>query len=156
MRKYIFSAEDSTPENPGTTFYIVTLEDVKRAYQDDDNIIFNYLLNTEGLDAFSLDSLYGSVRIDNFIVICDTDGYDIEINGEMVDPETALDEYDLDDIESAGYVSDDVDDSTIRRYLSKYELATVDIDDIALELLQASHHFDAIVEAAQDLDLIEM
>lgn len=151
MRK-IIGADIQEPEQGGTAFYLIT-EDELKDYFGDENIVMKYLVDTKGFDAFNTDDMYGSIFIDSDeFVLCVTDGYDIRVGTELVDPETALEDYDISELDEYLKVPTD---EIFRRYFSEYELNPVDIDEVALELLQAGHHLSTIVADAKDLDLLD-
>jgi len=150
----VLGADIQEAEQIGTTFYIITEDALKSVYENDSNIVMKYLVNEGGFNAFDLSHLYGSEMIGDDFVLCVTDGYGINILGEEVDPELALEDFGFNTLYEAGYVVE-ADDTIIKRYLSKYEISpSVDIDDAAIELLNAGHHLYQIVEDAQELDLL--
>ncbi len=145
----IQAAVDST----GTTFYEVTDEMLQDFYRDDKNIVLTYLVRNEGLDAFdTVETAIGSAMIDGVLYVCVTDGAEIDVNGELVDPEYALDEYSIEEL--SDYIVP-ADAEVLKRFVSQYELRPVDLDDIAIELLNAGHSFSTIVQDAADLDLLD-
>lgn len=147
----IYGASSSLVE--GTTFYRVTPDQIRRYYSDDDNIIVKYLVRNEGLQAFDIDQIYGSALIGSDAYICVNDGEPIEVDGEEVDPEDALELFDIEDLQE--YIQD-ADDEIIRRYLSMYELDEFDLDSVAIELLSAGYSFVAIAQAAEDLERFDI
>lgn len=131
-------------QNPGTTFYSATVDDIIDAYGDVTlNAWIRQAFVDRGLDAIDYDhNLYGSAIIDDVLYICVTDGYDIEVNGEEVDPEEALSEYTPEDL------SDYIKPATaeiIRRYITEYELKTPDFESLAIDLLRDGHTFSKLV-----------
>lgn len=156
MIESIVGANIQTPDDPGTTFYIIHESDIRNMYSDDANIVFRYAVDLYGFDAFDTSRFYGSefISTDTF-VLCVTDGLEIEINSDLVDPESALSEYDIEVLAENGFVIEDPDEAIIRRFFSPYELSNdIDIDDIASELLRDGYHLRQIVEDAQELDII--
>ena len=155
MKRQIKSsvAIQAAVDSAGTTFYEVTDEMLQDFYRDDKNIVLTYLVRNEGLDAFdTVETAVGSAMIDGILYVCVTDGAEIDVNGELVDPEYALDEYSLEEL--SDYIVP-ADDEVLKRFVSQYELRPVDLDDIAIELLNAGHSFSTIVQDAADLDLLD-
>lgn len=131
-------------QNPGTTFYSATVDDIIDAYGDVTlNAWIRQAFVDRGLDAIDYDhNLYGSAIIDDVLYICVTDGYDIEVNGEEVDPEEALSEYTPEDL------SDYIKPATaeiIRRNITEYELITPDFESWAIDLLRDGYSFSKLV-----------
>ena len=152
MENLISSATIKPPEQSGTQFYIISVDDIKRAYGDS-NIVLRYLLDVYGLNIYNVQDMYGSAIIDGDLVLCVTDGYDIEVEGQEIYPEDALDDFGLSGVEP--YIVEDVPDDIIRRYLSNYEILA-DIDDVVLEMLEStSYTLYQILGAAEDLDLFD-
>ena len=150
--KKIIGADIQEPEQGGTSFYLIT-EDELKDYFGNENVVMQYLVDTKGFEAFNTDDMFGSAFLDaDEFVLCVTYGYDIRVGNELVDPETALEDYDISELDE--YVKVPTDE-IFRRYFSEYELNPVDMDEIALELLQAGHHLSTIVADAKDLDLFE-
>lgn len=141
--------DDSTN---GTTFYRLTDDDIQNYHKDNYNLITTYIRYNYGVGAFDLEKMYGSALIDGDLYICVTDGNYIYVNGEPTDPETALEDFDLDDLSE--YI-EPATDEIISRYATEYEFKPIDIDEIALELMRAGHHFTEIVKDAYDLDLLD-
>ena len=76
----------------GTVYYRVLAAQIESAYEDEDPFIY-YAVLEDGLDAINLDTMVGSKVIDDELFICQSDGQEININGEMVDPFVALEDY---------------------------------------------------------------
>lgn len=154
MKRVITAANTEDQRIQGTTFYQASEEDIKRYYHDSDNCIIEYLIHSRGFEALDLDSMYGSAVIDDMLYICVTDGDYIVVGDDVeVNPEEALETYDLDDLQR--YIKP-ITDTIIRRYVSEYEMKFPDIDDLALEMLEKDYSFTQIVKAAIELELIDM
>lgn len=142
-------------ENNGTMFYRCTLDQVINAHRDaNSNVWLIYALEEYGWNAIDFDhNLFGSALIDDDLYICKTDGYEININGENVDPETALEYYDIEEL--SGYI-ENADDDIILHSITTYELSNkLDINELAIQMLNDQYSFLDLVEAAKDADFIE-
>lgn len=144
----------ATPaKNSGTTFYATTAEDIIKAYDDNSsNIWVRQAFIEEGLDAIDYDNnLFGSAVIGDTLYICVTDGKEIEVNGTLVDPETALTDYTLDDLsEYTKNASADI----IRRYITEYEIKSPDFDKWAIDMLNDGVSFSDLVADYEDFDYV--
>ena len=142
------------PENTGTTFYKVTEDQLLKYYDKDKNPIARYIVSENGFNAFDLDLMYGSEVIGDALYYCDTDGFDIEVNGQEVAPEDALDKFGVDALTT--YIKD-ADTDFIKRHLSSYEFKPVNLDKVAADILDdGSITFTEMVKFAYDLDLIDL
>lgn len=137
----------------GTTYYRATLQDVEDAIQNDTaaNIWILKSFQELGWDAIDFKHrLFGSQIIDNDLYICETDGRDINVNGDMIDPESALLDYDIRQL--SAYVEDATDD-IILRYITTYEIKTPDFDKWAPDLLDDGNTFLQLADAAREFDI---
>lgn len=141
-------------ESVGTVFYRVTEDAVKEAFHSDKGNIWmaaEFEINSWNcIDADK--SLFGSVVIDDVLYLCVTDGQDISVAGDVVDPESALEDYDLEALTS--YIQD-ADESIILKYITEYEIKFEDIDNTAIYLLNEDISFVEIVKAAEEIGLID-
>ena len=139
----------------GTTFYYTDLDNVREVLRNNDlNIFAQYWLDQYGWEAINLkDNLFGSQIIDDLLYICVTDGSDMIINGEAVDPEFALEEYGVD--ACSAYIEPAPDD-IITRYISEYEIDVADFEEAAMELLKGGYSFAELYKAAEDYNFDEM
>ena len=113
-----------------------------------------YVINEYGWDALDFKhNLFGSEIIDDVLYICKTDGYEIQINGEDVEPEFALEDYSVEEL--SAYI-DDADDDIITNSITTYELKPIDLDEVSLRLLELGNSFIDVVKAAQDADIIDL
>lgn len=136
----------------GTTYYRITLKELTDAFSEQ-NLWLQKCIEERGFNAIDFDhSLYGS-RFDigekDVMYLCVTDGYDIEVNGEMVDPEDALDYHNP---APGGDLYQYVKPSTpeiILKNISEYEFKDPDFTQWAVSLLR---HYDFIdlMKAAQE------
>ena len=145
----IYRNTKSTPDGSGTTYYYITEDQLLKFYDKSDNVIMRYLVSENGFDAFYIEGVPGYAMFDDILYICDTDGADIMVNGKSIDPERALMKYtpdDLSEYEERGT------DSIIKRYLSEYELAEFDPNEVVLSMLDTGFaDFKEIVKSAKDL-----
>lgn len=137
----------------GTTYYRATLQDVEDAIQNDTaaNIWILKSFQELGWDAIDFkQGLFGSQIIDDDLYICETDGRDINVDGDMIDPESALLDYDIRQL--SAYVEDATDD-IILRYITTYEIKTPDFDKWAPDLLDDGNTFLQLADAAREFDI---
>lgn len=101
-----------------------------------------------GFEAIDLEhNLFGSYIDGNTIYFCDTDGEDIEVNGQMFNPEDAMEEFGPEVLES--YIQDATPE-IIRRFITPYELK-FDVDEGAYWLMKDGFGFTEIVKSYEDL-----
>lgn len=134
----------------GTTYYQITLDDVKNAMKDNNDANIWILKSFEelGWDAIDFDhNLFGSQIIDNVLYLCVTDGRNIEVGGGLVDPEAALEDYDVSEL--SAYVQE-ADEDTILKYITQYEIETPNFNKWAEDLLSDGYKFTDLVSAAQE------
>ena len=138
----------------GTTYYKATLDQVIDVYLGKyENVILSFLLGTLEWDVLNFRSaLYGSDVIDDVLYICVTDGMPIDVNGEEVDPEEALQDYDISELSE--YIKP-ADSEIISKYVTEYEFNPIDIDSVAVEMLEDGYSFQEIAQSAIKIDLIE-
>lgn len=83
--------------NSGTMFYAIDSdvfsEIILNTADESINIWQKYLIRAKGLGAVDINHMYGSKIIDDTLYICVTDGEDVEIDEDMIDPEEVLDTY---------------------------------------------------------------
>jgi len=137
----------------GTTFYKATLSRVMKALeQDGANIWMIWAFQELGFDAIDFShGLFGSqvrdVGGEDVLYICVTDGYDIEVNGNMEDPEEALDYFG--DSELADYI-EEATNKIITDHITEYEIFTPQFDKWAPEMLRSGYSFTELADAKQD------
>ena len=91
----------SAAEHPeyGTKYYRITLDDALTAHQSTGNIwVYGALLNY-GFYALNIADMWGSKVFGNTLYVCDTDGEDIKVGDHYVNPETALEEESLSNLQ---------------------------------------------------------
>lgn len=146
MKIYIHAAEDT--KSSGTTFYKITLDKLKSVLGGD-NVWIDELIEKKGFD-FLPERLYGSETIDGDFYLCVTDGEDIEVNGEMVDPETALTEYSLSDLSeyikdaTNKIIEDNID-------IDELQFTEKDINDWAVDMIRRGIDFTEMVEDYEEI-----
>ena len=138
----------------GTTYYKITLDEAKSAYEDENSIVFG-ALNLYGWEAINVYRyLIGSEIVDNVLYLCVTDGNEIESDGELLDPEEAMAAVGPDYLQS--YIASATPEIIIKQ-LTPYDLSDdVDIDEVVLNLLEDGYSFYDIVKDAADAQLIEL
>lgn len=146
-RTYIRS-DDNANENfvysGGTAFYQVTADDALEALsQSGGNKFSMQAFKDNGWDAVNIDDMYGSRIINDVLYICQTDGEEIVVGSALVDPEEALDEFDLDEL--AEYIHRTTP-RVILQFLSPYDIIIDDVDNLALELLESGESFKTLVD----------
>ena len=143
----------------GTTYYKITLEEAIDAYKDENSIVFG-ALTLYGWEAIDVHRyLIGSDIVDDVLYLCVTDGIDIEIDDDwsetgLIDPEEALAAVGPEVLQN--YI-EPATSEVILKHLTPYDLAdNIDLDEIALRLLEDGYTFNTIVSAATDAQLIEI
>ena len=74
------------------------------------------------------------------------------MDGREVDPEEALDEYPLDKL--AAYI-EDFDEDVVRSTISIYDMAVVDLNVVAISMLEDGNDYTEITKRAIESGLIE-
>lgn len=148
-----FSEQQTTPD-AGTTFYHATLEDVTETLRKQDaNIILRHLLDDRGFNALDFDNhFFGGGVYDDELYICITDGQDIDVDGDLIFPEDALEEFGPEAL--SAYI-EEATPEVIHRNVTTYELKPFDIDEVAKNMINSGvYDFLDVVKAAQDADII--
>lgn len=147
MKIYIRAAEDDR-KSYGTTFYRITLDKLKSVLGKD-NIWIDALIEKDGFDCLPK-RLYGSKEIGDTFFLCVTDGEDIEVKGEMVDPESALDEYSLSDL--SDYIKD-ATDKIIKDNIDpeEFEFNEREINDLAYDMIRKGTRFTDMYDAYAEI-----
>lgn len=139
----------------GTHFYKIALSDlIDSLNENEGNIWLIYALQEYGWNALDINhNFYGSAIIDDIFYLCVTDGHEIEINNQLEDPETIIENFGIDAI--SNYISE-VSDDIIHRYITPYEMnfKQIDIDNLAIHMLEDDYSFLDIVKSAKDADII--
>lgn len=145
------SASVSPAKNSGTTFYSASADDIIEAYGDVTlNVWVRKAFIERGLEAIDYDrNLFGSKVIDDVLYICVTDGQDIEVDGELVNPEEALEIYTP--YELSEYIRPASKD-IISRYITEYEIIIPDFDNWAIDLLNDVYDFSKLVKDYQEFE----
>lgn len=127
----------------GTVWYEAEFEQVRDALKEENLILYGAFL-TNGFDCISnIDiNLPGSYVYGDYLYICETDGQLINVNGNQVDPESAMEEYEP-EVLSAYIVP--ADDKIIRQKLTEYEITNYDIDEVADALFEEGYTFTTIL-----------
>lgn len=131
----------ATPD--GTIWYEAEFDQVRDALKEENLILYGAFL-TNGFDCISnIDiNLPGSYVQGDYLYICESDGELINVNGDQVDPQSAMEEYGPEML--SAYVVP-ADDKIIRQKLTEYEITNYDIDDVAYELFDEGYTFTTIL-----------
>ena len=150
LRKIVAAQTVTEISGGNTTYYRVSLEDaIKYLQKSKANIWLLHRLEEDGWAALNLQhTLFGSIVVEDTLYICSTDGSDIEVQGESVDPEQALAEYGPVKLEE--YMQD-ADANIVKRFVSEFDLADFDIDETAQSMLLEGKSFVDMMTDAQNL-----
>lgn len=149
QRDKIESVTITAAERFSTTFYVASLDDVINALRDKDaNVWLINELEDRGFEAIDFSKIPGSAVIDNNVVICDTDGYAIQIGEDEVDPETAVEDYGLEAL--SAYVQEATPD-VINRFITAYELVIKNVEASAISALEKGISFAKLYEGYSEL-----
>ena len=132
----------------GTTWYPVTLKQFKDFAEDNiENVFLKYTIIYDGFDALDLDLMYGTRIVDDTLYICSSDGKDIQVGNEEVDPEFALDKYSPDEL--SAYM-EDVTDTVLESHTTandfNRELLEENLNNAAIEALQDDVDFSELID----------
>ena len=143
----------SATKQLSTVFYETTIENAIDALErSNGNIWVIELLKSNGWDAIDFKhNLFGSKVIDDKLYICETNGQDIQVNGQPVDPERALEECSIEDLSE--YIQPASDDK-ITSSITGYEITVSNVEDVAIQLLEDGNSFSDVVRDAEELELI--
>lgn len=146
--RHIISAATNTTKTKGTTFYLVTFEQIQKYFNNEDtNIWISKAFEELEWDAIDFDNnLFGSQIIGDDLYICVTDGVDIEVGDELVYPEEALDIYTPDELSE--YIKPATDE-VIQKYITEFELVTPDFDKWAYDIIANNISFSKMVSDYQ-------
>lgn len=127
----------------GTIWYEAEFEQVRDALKEENLILYGAFL-TNGFDCISnIDiNLPGSYVYGDYLYICESDGELININGDQVDPESAMEEYGPEML--SAYIAP-ADDKIIQQKLTEYEITNYDIDEAADALFEEGYTFTTIL-----------
>lgn len=150
MKKILAATTVTEVRSSGTAYYKVELEDaIKMLQKNKSNMWLIQRLEADGWDAIDFkQSLFGSYVDGSVLYICVTDGSDIQVGEDSVDPEKAMEEYGPDML--ASYIID-ADDKVVCLRISEYDLAEFDIDEAAEVLLHEGKSFVDMMEHATTL-----
>ena len=127
----------------GTIWYEAEFEQVRDALKEENLILYGAFL-TNGFDCISNlgINLPGSYVQGDYLYICESDGELINVNGDQVDPDSAMEEYGPEML--SAYIVP-ADDKIIRQKLTEYEITNYDIDEVAYELFDEGYTFTTIL-----------
>lgn len=142
----------------GTVFYEITEEVFREAMLNADdneiNIWHKHMVKTQGLESLDYYHMYGSQILedeneDRALYFCVTDGKDIRVNGKMVDPEQALEDYTVQDLSDAGYV-EGAGEFHIQKLIKDSDFNLPNFDKEISDALE-SYKFTDLAEAYMEL-----
>ena len=143
-------------DDRGTIFYSVSLEDAISYLQtEQSNLFLLYAIKSIGWDALDIDQFYGGAVLDNVLYMCDTDGSDIDINGQRVSPDDVLLNYDVADIQDYIEIADS---KFVKDHITIYEMKKLDsksISQYAKDMLNDDVNFDDVVDDYAAVKLIK-
>ena len=150
IRKNIMAARYSAQS--GTSFYEISLDDAISVFRSNNNNAWIYKSLLEyGWDCIDFQhNLFGSKVIDNTLYLCVTDGQEILVQDDFVDPETALNLYDLSELED--YI-ESADSDIITYYITEYEIDEPQFDKWAESLLKSGYTFTKLVSDYDSFDV---
>ena len=127
----------------GTIWYEAEFDQVRDALKEENLILYGAFL-TNGFDCIpNLDiNLPGSYVQGDYLYICESDGELINVNGDQVDPDSAMEEYGPEML--SAYIVP-ADDKIIRQKLTEYEITNYDIDEVADVLFEEGYSFTTIL-----------
>ena len=142
LKRYIRSAEDAVEDvvEAKTTYYRVTVKDLLDYFKDK-NVWMWAAFDNEGFDCLDIKSLYGSAIIGDTLFLCETNGVEIEVDGEQVDPETALEDYSISALSK--YIKD-VTDKAIEKNIDEYVIKGFKYDKWAPDLIKKYDFTDMV------------
>ena len=132
----------------GTSWYPVTRKQFTDFAEDNiTNVFLRYTAIYDGFEALDLDLMYGTKIVDDTLYICSSDGKDIRVGDEEVDPEIALDEYTPDEL--FAYM-EDVTDQVLESHTTvndfNKDLLKDNLNNAAIEALQDDVDFSELIE----------
>ena len=134
-----------------TVWYEADLDMVRNALREE-NLILYGAIQTHGFDAIKdIDMNIPGSYIDDVegrIYICVTDGSQVVVDGEEVDPDEAMEEYGPEAL--AGYIFPATNQMIVNK-LTSYEINNYDLDLVAQDLMDESYSFIDMYEAYKDI-----
>lgn len=127
----------------GTIWYEAEFDQVRDALKEENLILYGAFL-TNGFDCISNINinLPGSYVQGDYLYICESDGELINVNGDQVDPDSAMEEYGPEML--SAYIVP-ADDKIIQHKLTEYEITNYDIDEVADALFEEGYTFTTIL-----------
>lgn len=105
-------------ENQGTIWYEISKDALLSAYRTKNKQIYDCIEN-EGISAIDVDSMFASAIRDDMLYYGVTNGVGIDVDGEMIDPEFAIENIDIDSLRR--YIEIPTN-NTILKCISEYEI----------------------------------
>lgn len=133
----------------GTVYYKTNAEQIIDVLKDNTaNAWLIAAFQNDGLDAIDFKHhLYGSYVEGDDLYICVTDGYEIDVNGEEVDPESAFEDYTSKEL--AAYIQPATPEIILER-ITEYEIKPPFFDGWAADLLEGGYTFVQLMDDAQE------
>ena len=137
----------------GTTYYRLTEDDVIEGLEQKEcNIFAKSVFDSVGWDCLNFQkNLFGSKLIDNVLYVCVTDGKKINIDDYEVDPEKALNDFEIEELED--YIEDGTPE-TVRRFITTHEMNKFDVEQVSINLLEEGYTLKQVFDAATEAELI--
>ena len=110
-------------------------------YFKNKNIWMWAAFDNEGFDCLDINSLYGSAIIGDTLFLCETNGVEIEVDGEQVDPESALEDYPISALSK--YIKD-VTNKAIEKNIDEYVIKGFKYDKWAPDLIKKYDFTDMV------------
>lgn len=130
-----------------TVYYKADLDDVKKIVKENSNPFVVYSIYEHGFEDIQIDQMPGSYIDKDTIYICFTNGKSLNINGEEVDPENAIEELGL---ESVSAFIQDAPAEIVTHELNPYVFDLDNLEDCASWLLDKGYSLGEIVDAYND------
>lgn len=149
------SIKADSAQQGGTRFYKIPKSDlIDYAWKSDGNVWIDSLLKDHFDDNILEDVMFlGSRVIDGSLYYCVSDLLPIEVDGEYVDPENALDDYSLKDL--SGYIVDPAPRSVIEKVdFDDLSFSGVDLEAMAIAILEDGESLYKLFEDADALSLV--
>lgn len=139
----------------GTFYYKISLDDLLEVMEKKNSFLYYDLLAND-FNALDFKQLYGSKVVGKDLYFCQTDGKDIEVNKEMIDPEYAIEEYE-DDLDALTDYIREPKKQDIEKAISSYEfnqdMLKDSINDSAELAIEAGKDFTDLIKEYEELNL---
>lgn len=135
-------------------FLMITPDAFIDAFKESSNNVWlAAYIEDQVFDVLDLErNLFGSKVIDGILYYCEHNLDEIEINGEAIDAEDALDNYSVEELSSYIDVENPMSADEILSTFTYYEMYPIDWDDYAEDLIK-ENSFIKVVSDAYALDV---